>query len=355
MTTYLLIGIIGIFLVGIAGIAWLLHTRLPRLSTNGQKDTDQLMMQGQMNDIRKTLDSRLQESARAMESQFSAGNTIIKNVTEKLVRLEETNKRVVSFADQLKNFENILTNPKQRGILGEYLLETVLKNILPPNAYKLQYKFNDGEIVDAVIFTKEGVIPIDSKFSLENYNKIVEEKNQERKEELEKLFKQDLKRRIDETSKYIRPSEGTMDFAFMFIPAEGIYYDLLVNQVGALKVNTRDLIEYAFKEKRVVIVSPTTFSAYLQTILQGLRAMKIEESAKEIRKWVEELVRHLSGYEEYLKKLGTHLGTSIGMYNSAYREFKKIDKDVVRISEGTVGGDVEPLVLEKPAKDEHEG
>ena len=155
-----------------------------------------------------------------------------------------------------------------------------------------------------------------------------------------------MKKRIDETSKYIRPNEDTLDFAFMFIPAEGIYYDLLINEVGAVKVDTGGLIDYAFKEKKVIIVSPTTFAAYLQTVLQGLRALQIEESAKEIRKRVEELGRHILSYDEYMKKLGNNLGTVVNSYNTAYKELNKIDKDVVKITEGEKK--IEPLILDKP-------
>jgi len=274
-----------------------------------------------------------------MQAQFDSSSKLITNVTEKLTKLDETNKQVLGFSEQLQSLENILKNPKQRGILGEYFLETLLKNVMPPSSYQMQYKFKDGEIVDAVVFIKDKIIPIDSKFSLENYNKILETNDPKEREVLEKLFKTDLKNRIDETSKYIRPTEKTMDFAFMFIPSEAIYYDLLVNQVGAVKVNTRDLIEYAFKEKKVIIVSPTSFHAYLQTVLQGLRAMQIEEQAQSIRENVEKLQKHLLVYDDYLKKMGTQLGTTVGTYNTAYKEFNKINKDVVKITgvEGEIG------------------
>lgn len=216
----------------------------------------------------------------------------------------------------------------------------------------MQYPFKDGTIVDAVVFVKDKIIPIDSKFSLENYNRLTEEKDPLERERLEKTFKGDLKNRIDETSKYIKPEEGTMEFAFMFIPHEAIYYDLLVAQVGSVKINTRDLIEYAFKEKKVIIVSPTSFMAYLQTVLQGLKAMQIEESAKEIRQRVEELGRHIGAYDQYMRSLGNSLGTAVGHYNRAHKELKKIDKDVLRITSesGTAKGEgvVEPLTLEKP-------
>jgi DNA recombination protein RmuC len=308
-----------------------------------------LMMQEQLKEIRQTLDSKMGDSAKIMQQQFSQSAKIIKEVTERLTKLDETNRQVVDFADQLQNLQDILKNPKQRGVLGEYYLETVLKNVLPPKSYQMQYKFKNGEIVDAVVFVKDKIIPVDSKFSLENYNRIIEERDASRKEELEKQFKIDLKNRIDETSKYIRPAENTMDFAFMFIPAEGVYYDLLINQVGAIKVSTRDLIEYAFKEKHVIIVSPTSFLAYLQTVLQGLRALQIEESAKEIRKRVEMLGKHLLNFDDYMKKLGSHMGTAVNTYNQAYKELGKVDKDVLRIT--GEANEIEPFQIERPDED----
>lgn len=309
-----------------------------------------LMLQNQLQEIRSTLDSKLGESTKAIQTQFGESAKIIRDVTERLTKLDETNKQVLNFSDQLSNLQDILKNPKQRGVLGEYFLEETLKNVLPPNSYQMQYKFEDGEIVDAVVFVKEKIIPVDSKFSLENYERILGERNSEEREKLEKVFKQDLKNRIDETAKYVRPSENTMDFAFMFIPSEAIYYDLLVNKIGAVKIATRDLIEYAFKEKHVIIVSPTSFLAYLQTVLQGLRALQIEESAKEIRKRVEDLGRHLKTYDDFLNRLGNNLSTTVNTYNSAKKEFKKIDKDVLRIAGEGMG--IETLVIDKPEQND---
>jgi len=312
----------------------------------------QLLLQ-HLNDLSRTVDQKIGQTSKEMNEsikyQSNESQKIIRDVTERLTKLDETNKQVLGFSDQLKQLQDTLTNPKQRGILGEYYLEETLKNVLPPNSYQMQYKFKNGETVDAVVFVKDKVIPIDSKFSLENYQRLLETTDSVAREQIERLFKEDLKRRIDETAKYVRPEENTTDFAFMFIPSEAIYYDLLVNKVGTTKVSTRDLIEYAFKEKHVVIVSPTSFLAYLQTVLQGLRAMQIEESAKEIRKNVDVLAKHIKSYDDFLKKLGGHLGTTVNTYNNAYKEFKKIDKDVVRISEK--GGKVEPLELSQPDMD----
>ena len=328
--------------MGLAVVIFLLIKKKPK-----KEDSALLMLQQQLNQINQILDRKLSESTRVMQAQFGQSAKIIQDVTEKLTKLDDTNKQVINFAEQLQSLENILKNPKQRGVLGEYYLEELLKNVFSPSQYQMQYEFKDGEVVDAVIFLKDKIIPIDSKFSLENYNRIIEENNSTKRKQLEKIFKQDLKNRIDETSKYIKPSEKTLDFAFMFIPAEAVYYDLLVNKIGAVKSNTRDLIDYAVREKHVHIVSPTSFYAYLQTILQGLRAMKIEESAKEIRKRVEMIGRHLASYEEYLQKLGNNLGTTVNTYNNAYKEFGKIDKDVIKITEGQ--SKVEVKQIQKPS------
>jgi len=302
------------------------------LKKKPEKQTDSLiMLQQQLNALNQVLDSKLSESTKAIQNQFGQSAKIIQNVTEKLTRLDETNKQVVGFADQLRSLQDILKNPKQRGILGEYYLETVLKNVLPPGSYQTQYSFKDGTIVDAVVFVDKRIIPVDSKFSLENYNRILETSNPEERKKYERAFVNDLKIRIDETSKYVKPEENTMDFAFMFIPSEAVYYDLLINKVGAVTDDTNNLIYYA-GQKKVIIVSPTSFLAYLQTVLQGLKNQKISEQAMEIIKQVERLGKHLGGYSEYMDKLGNYLGTTVSSYNKASKELAKVDKDVVKIT-----------------------
>ncbi len=313
-----------------------------------------LMLQAQINALTNALDVKLGESTKVLHGDLTESRRIIQEITKELTKVGESQKQMVGVGEQLRSLQDILKNPKQRGVLGEYYLETVLKNVLPPEVYKLQYPFSNGDIVDAVIFTKgakEGIIPIDSKFSLENYNRILEAQTKEDRERYETAFANDLKIRIDETSKYIKPQEGTLDFAFMFIPSEGVYYDLLINKVGVIKSNTENLIEYASK-KKVMIVSPTTFFAYLQTVMQGLRALKIEESAKEIQAWVYQLGKHLGAYDTYMNKLGDNLGTTVNAFNRAHRELGKIDKDVYRISGEKMG--IEPLALNKPEAEEAE-
>lgn len=308
----------------------------------------------QMNDLSRTVDQKIGDSTKEMNlsvrNQFSESSRLIKEITEELVRVGEGQRQVVSFADQLKELQDILKNPKQRGVLGEYYLETLLKNVLPPGSYQMQYGFNDGTIVDAAVFVKDKVVPVDSKFSLENYNRLVSERDPAEKERLEKQFVNDLKLRITETSKYIKPNEGTMDFAFMFIPHEAIYYDLLVNTIGALKDDTENLIQRAASKYKVIIVSPTSFLAYLQTVLQGLKALQIEETAKDIVKRIDELGKHLKAYEEYHGKLGNSLSTTVNHFNHSAKEFKKIDKDVLRITGEAI--DIEAMSLEKPTKED---
>jgi DNA recombination protein RmuC len=279
--------------------------------------------------------------------QFAESNRLVKEITEELTSVKEIGRQTQSYAEQLKNLQDILKNPKQRGILGEYYLETTLKNVLPPGMYQMQYPFKNGEIVDAVVFVNTKVVPIDSKFSLENYNRFISAEPSERAA-LEKAFVNDLKLRIQETAKYIRPEEDTMDFAFMFIPSEGIYYDLLTNQVGAGEDD--NLIQRAASKYKVIIVSPTSFLAYLQTVLQGLKALEIEKRAEDIQKRVGELGKHLGSYEEYYRKLGVSLGTTVSHYNAAYKELGKVDKDVMRITSEGVGFEVK--VLEKPIIEE---
>ena len=338
--------IIGLVLGGV-----LVYFLRPKQRTD---ETGLNLILQQINELNRTVDAKIGESTRHMNesvrNQLGESANLIREVTKGLTKLDETNRQVVSFADQLQSLQDILKNPKQRGILGEYYLETLLKNVLPPSNYQMQYEFANGEIVDAVVFVKDKIIPVDSKFSLENYNRLTEAKDPSEKDRLEKLFINDLKLRITETAKYIRPTEGTMDFAFMFIPHEAIYYDLLINKIGAVTEDTENLIQRAAGKYKVIIVSPTSFLAYLQTVLQGLKAMQIEETAKDIIKRVGELGTHLKKYEEYHNKLGNSLDTVVNHFNAGSKEFKKVDKDITRIT-GTAVGIESPVVERTESED----
>lgn len=285
----------------------------------------------------------------SMQKQLSESAKLVHDVTQRLAKLDETNRRVVDVADELKTLQNVLQNPKQRGTFGEYYLESVLGNVLPTKNYQMQYKFKSGVVADAVIFLDKGqILAIDSKFSLENYNRMVSAETKAEREEYLKRVHNDLKLRIDETSKYILPDQKTMDFAFMFVPSESLYYDLLIGDIGTGST-ARDLVEYAFRERKVIIVSPTTFVAYLQTVLQGLRSLQIEEQAKDIQTQVGKLGNHINKFDELMQKLGGALSTTVNHYNNAHKELAKVDKDVVKIAGGNTS--IEPLLLDKPQDD----
>lgn len=314
---------------------------------------DLIAMNRQLEKLREGISSQLGDQAdknqRSMSKQLEASAKLVSDVTTRLTKLDETNRRVVDVADELKVLQNVLQNPKQRGVLGEFYLEQILQNLLPPNSYSLQHKLDEGMIVDAVIHLDDKLLPIDSKFSLENYNRLVNAKTADRPT-LEKAFKEDLKKRIDETSKYILPKKHTMDQALMFIPSEAIYYDLLANKVGAAGVSGRDLMQYAAVEKRVIIVGPSTLSAMIQVIVQGLRSLEIHKDTEVIRRNVEQLQKHLLAYEGHYKKLGNSLGATVGHFNSASKELGRIDKDIVKIA--GVESVLDPPQLDRPSSDD---
>ncbi len=357
MNEVILIVILVVVIVGFGFVLYIVNQQLRSLKSSSAVEmikADVVELSRGINNLQQSMGDKLESNNNVMQSsmqkQLTESAKLVADVTQRLAKLDETNRRVVDVADELKTLQNVLQNPKQRGVFGEYYLESVLDNILPSKNYQMQYKFKDGEIVDAVVFLDKGqILSIDSKFSLENYNRMVGENSKPEREKLLAKVRTDLKMRIDETSKYIRPSEGTMDFAFMFIPSESLYYDLLIGDVGTGS-SARDLIEYAFRDKKVIIVSPTSFMAYLQTVLQGLRSLQIEEQAKDIQIRVGKLGQHIGKFDSYMQKLGGALGTTVNHFNSAHKELGKIDKDVIKIA-GSESG-IEPLLLDKPHLDE---
>ena len=356
MTTELLVILVLIIIT--AGFGFMLYVMNQRLKDLKQSSAVELM-KGDVTELTRTmallqqtmgdkLDRNSAGIQQSVQKQLSESSKLVADVTQRLTKLDETNRRVVDVADELKSLQNVLANPKQRGVLGEFYLKQILENMLPPGAFELQYRLGEGMVVDAIIYLDDKILPIDSKFSLENYNRLVEAKTDERPA-LEKAFKDDLKKRIDETAKYINARKGTLGQALMFIPSEAIYYDLLANKVGAGGVNGRDLMQYAAVDKRVTIVGPSTLSAMLQIISQGLSSLEIQKDTEVIRKNVEQLGKHLGGFEQYMQKLGSSLGATVGHFNSAHKELGKVDKDVVKIAGRS--SSVEPLLLDKPSEE----
>ncbi len=314
------------------------------ISENSEKS--RVEIESKLQNINKEISEFQMSSKTQMQKQFSDSNKIIKEVTVELEKIKGTNEQVLSFANQMKTLEKILGNQKQRGIFGEIQLENLLSNVLPPEIFQMQYSFKDGGIVDAIVKVNDNIIPIDAKFSLDNYNKMIESSDENEINLLEKKFKEDIKSRIDETAKYIRPQEKTLDYAFMFIPADGLYQDLLNSRVGSLKIRSKELVSYAY-QKKVMIVSPMSLFPMLQITMKALNNLKFEKSIELVIKNVQNLSDHLITYQTYHNKLGNTLNTVVNHYNRTSDEFKKIDKDVMKISEGKFNIDFQKQLIDK--------
>lgn len=314
------------------------------ISENSEKS--RVEIESKLQNINKEISEFQMSSKSQMQKQFSDSNKVIKEVTVELEKIKGTNEQVLSFANQMKTLEKILGNQKQRGIFGEIQLENLLSNVLPPEIFQMQYSFKDGGIVDAIVKVNDNIIPIDAKFSLDNYNKMIESSDENEINLLEKKFKEDIKSRIDETARYIRPQEKTLDYAFMFIPADGLYQDLLNSRVGSLKIRSKELVSYAY-QKKVMIVSPMSLFPMLQITMKALNNLKFEKSIELVIKNVQNLSDHLITYQTYHNKLGNTLNTVVNHYNRTSDEFKKIDKDVMKISEGKFNIDFQKQLIDK--------
>ena len=318
-----------------------------RKEINDNSEKSRLEIESKLKVINKEISDFQISSKSSMQKQFADSNKIIKDVTNELAKIKGTNEQVLSFANQMKSLEKILGNQKQRGIFGEIQLENLLSNVLPPEIFQMQYTFKSGDIVDAIIKVNENIIPIDAKFSLDNYNRMIESSDDAEIKNLEKKFKEDIKSRIDETSKYIKPQEKTLDYAFMFIPADGLYQDLLNSRVGSLKINSNELVSYAYL-KKVMIVSPMSLFPMLQITMKALNNLKFEKEIDTVIKNVRNLSNHLASYQLYHDKLGNTLKTVVNHYNKSSDEFGKIDKDISRISNGKIKLNLENETVEKP-------
>lgn len=292
----------------------------------------QQLINDRLDDITRQLATHQQFNTRQLLEQQQQSASLMHQITGKLVHIEDTNQQVLSMTAQMRGLERLFASPKQRGIIGEFLLDSLLSHVLPPNQFQLQYRFRSGVVVDAAIFFKDKIIPIDAKFPMEQYKRLENAEHIQQKKLLDKQFRVDLKARIDETAKYVLLHENTTNFALMFVPAEGVYHYLLQYSAANSNDPQHDLVVYAF-QKKVIIVSPSTFYAYLETVLHGLKALQIEESVKDVLQKVTELQRHLYQYEEHFLRLGKQLQSTQTTYDQARREFDRIDKAVTNINQ----------------------
>jgi DNA recombination protein RmuC len=275
-----------------------------------------------LGDLELKVDTRLQAmDGRLLASARQTGETTTQ-IAEKLGKLDGTASQMLARANDLARLEQALRPPKARGGFGELLLENLLRDRLPPSAYAVQHTFASGDRVDAVVRAGQ-LISVDSKFPLDNFERIVGAGSDEERALHEKAFARDVRSHVDAiATKYIRPQEGTYDFAFMYVPVETVYYELACGSSSAL-------LDYAHS-KRVFFVSPTTFTAYLQVIVLGLRGMQIEEHAQEVMGYVAGLSTDFGRFKEDFDLVGTHLGRAQSKYAEADKRLDKFELKLER-------------------------
>jgi DNA recombination protein RmuC len=323
---YLLIALLVLVVAGGAALAAVLSLKKGQ---SGERDRD---LDRRLQALVETLDRRLGDLDTKVDGRLQSASETSNRIHERLGKLGEATVQMNERVKDLARLEQALKPPKARGGFGELLLENLLRDKLPPSHYQLQYGFKGGERVDAVIRV-ERLVPVDAKFPLDNFHRVVEATSDSERLTHEKAFGRDLKTHIDAIAgKYIRPAEGTYDFAFMYVPSESVYYELVCGKTGAL-------YSYAL-EKRVFPVSPTTFSAYLQVIVFGLRGLQVEKHAEEVMAQITGLQKDFGRFKEDFDLVGTHLGRAQSKFSDAER---KIDR-----FEGKLEQSTEHMAIEGP-------
>lgn len=283
-----------------------------------------LKISSQVNERLNQMNISLQESHKIIGQNLSSATSVFGNVKEQLGRLEQTNKQIYEVGKDISGLQELLRAPKFRGQMGETLLENLLSQVLPKDHYSMQYRFKSGDAADAVIRLGGRLVSIDAKFSLENFQRMLDAQDEQLKNTHRKKFVQDVKNRIDEVaSKYILPDENTYDFALMYIPAENVYYEVIIKE---------DIFSYSMA-KKVIPVSPNTFYAYLQVICLGLKGLKVEENAKAILKNLSTLGLEINKFKEDFDTLGAHLSNAKTKYDDSQKKLDRFSDRLNNIQE----------------------
>lgn len=285
-------------------------------------------LEKRLNEQTQLFQNELLQISRQMNQQLTTNTSVVQDYTRlmgefqnRLGQLQESTHSMIRIGQDISSLQDILKAPKLRGILGEFFLEELLKQLLPQDRYILQHSFRSGEKVDAVILLGQGMVPVDAKFPLENFKRFLQGSSEEEVKRSRRKFIQDVKKHIDQiASKYILPEEGTFDFALMYLPAENIYYETIIKDDETTE--SQSLSQYALTRK-VIPVSPNSFYAYLQAIVLGLRGLRIENSAREILSCLSQLATDFRKFYGDFEKLGSHLGNSRSAYDSAQ---KRLDR-----------------------------
>jgi len=321
-----LLAIIILVILGFLAIAYLLNKKLTEL--NKPKSDDTLLewlknMQGSIDKTNKTLNDAmrssstemtktLQENSKQLNDRLDKAASVIRDVGKEVGQMSEIGRN-------MRELQDFLKSPKLRGNIGEQVLKDLITQMFPRNSFHLQYTFRSGEKVDAAIQTDAGILPIDSKFPMENFQKMVKAQSEQDKETARKEFIRDIKRHIDAISKkYILPDEGTMDFALMYVPSESVYYEL---------VGITDIIDYA-RKARVYVVSPNTLYAHLQTILLSFEGKKIEVRTREVHKLLRALAIDHEKVNENIDVLGKHLNNASSQFVNVASGFLQLGQKI---------------------------
>lgn len=324
--------VVGVVVIGAA--VWI-RASIARALAEPRSDQALALLQNQVNALNAQMSQALEQTRKSLDTRLDNAAQVIQGVSKQLGQLDESSKRIFEVGKDIAGLQEVLRSPKLRGNIGELLLSDLLSQILPPAHYEMQHPFRSGEIVDAVINLKTGLVPVDAKFPLENFKLVLNADTDDARKAARRVFMRDVKTHVDAiASKYIRTDEGTFDFALMYIPAENVYYETIIkdDELGG----EMTLFSYALG-KRVIPVSPNSFYAYLQTILLGLKGMRVEESAREMLNRLAGLRKEFERFDEAFRLVGQHLENSVKKYGEAEKRLGKLDGKMEQI-DGVVKG-----------------
>ena len=315
--------------------AWWIRRGILAAIAKPRDDQSFALLQNQVNALNTQVAQALDNTRKSMDERLDNAARVIQGVSKQLGQLDESSRRIFDIGKDMASLQEVLRSPKLRGNISELFLEDLLAQILPPDHYRMQHGFRGGETVDAAIVLKAGLVPVDAKFPLENFRLVVAATDDESRKVARKTFLRDVKIHVDAiAAKYIRPDEGTFDFALMYIPAENVYYETIIKDTDG----TADfsLFNYALS-KRVIPVSPNSFYAYLQTILLGLKGMKVEESARDMLNALAALRKDFERFEEPFKLIGKHLENSLKQFAETDKRLGKLTGRMELIDGATKG------------------